>query len=94
MASGSISANWGSLILHGVHPAGNEIDRGAYGRIFEVDYEGTLCAAKEVPVPELLLQHVKDEYQIRDDFLSECKIWSTLRHPCVVQFLGSVILIV
>ena len=65
---------------------------GAYGRVFEVDYEGTLCAAKEVHA--LLLQYAQGEdlQKIKDDFLSECQIWSTLRHPCVVQFLGSMIM--
>ena len=42
-------SNWGSLILHGaINPTGKEIDRGGYGRVFEVNYEGTLCAAKEI----------------------------------------------
>ena len=93
MAS-SVTTNWGSLVLHGVNPTGKEIGRGAYGRVFEVNYEGTLCAAKEVHA--LLLQFAQgdDLQKIKDDFLSECQIWSTLRHPCVVQFLGSVILVV
>ena len=90
----SLPAYLNSLILHGVSPTGKEIGRGAYGRVFEVDYEGTLCAAKEVHA--LLLQYAQggDLQKIKDDFLSECQIWSTLRHPCVVQFLGSVILVV
>ena len=98
MASDSVSTNWGSLILCGVHPTShsteNEIGVGAYGRVFEVDYEGTLCAAKEVHA--LLLQYAKgdDLQRIKDDFLNECQVWSTLRHPCVVQFLGSVISVV
>ena len=76
------------LILHDVNPTGKEIGRGAYGRVFEVDYQGTLCAAKEVH--ELLLQYSHGEAlrKITGDFLNECQIWSTIRHPCVVQFLG------
>ena len=89
----SVPTYLNSLILHGVNPTGKEIGRGAYGRVFEVDYEGTLCAAKEVHA--LLLQYAegRDLQKIRD-FLNEYQIWSTLRHPCVVQFLGSVILVV
>ena len=85
----SVPSDWGSLILHGVNPMGKEIGRGSYGRVFEVDYEGTLCAAKEVHA--LLLQYAQgdDLQKIIDDFRNECKIWNTLRHPCVVQFLGS-----
>ena len=82
--------NWDSLVLHGINATGKEIGRGAYGRVFEVNYEGTLCAAKEIH--ELLLQYAQgDELKkIKDDFLGECQIWSTLRHPNVVQFLGTV----
>ena len=83
-----------SLILHGVNPPGKEIGRGAFGRVFEVDYEGTLCAAKEVHTVLLQYAQGSDLQKIKDDFLRECQIWSNLRHPCVVQFLGSVILVV
>ena len=86
----SVDANWDPLILHGVNPTGKEIGHGVYGKVFEVEYEGTLCAAKEVL--HTLVQP-DDLQMIKDDFLSECQIWSTLRHPCVVQFLGSVIMI-
>ena len=91
MTTSRVTTDWGSLILHGVNPTEKEIGRGAYGRVFEVNYEGTFCAAKEVHA--LLLHHAQgdDLRKIRDDFLNECQIWSTLRHPCVVQFLGSVI---
>ena len=74
------------FVLHGVMPTGEEIGRGVYGRVFEVDYEGTLCAAKEI----LLLQYAEGDtlQKIKDDFIHESQIWSTLHHPCVVQFLG------
>ena len=85
-----VTSNWDSLVIHQVNVTGKEIGRGAYGRVFEVDYEGTLCAAKEVH--SLLLQHAKGDNlrKIVDDFLNECQIWSTIRHPCIVQFLGIV----
>jgi len=82
------SNRWHELIVHGVRPTGKEIGRGAYGRVFEVDYGGTLCAAKEVH--SLLLEYARgdDLQRIKDDFLAECRVWSTLRHPHIVQFLG------
>ena len=94
MMTSGVPSNWDSLVLHLVNPTGKEIGRGAYGRVFEVDYEGTLCAAKEVH--SLLLQYAQgdDLRKIIDDFLNECQIWSTIRHPCIVQFLGSVIIVV
>jgi len=85
MAAGQ---NWRQLILRNIKPTGKEIGKGSFGRVYEVNYEGMLCAAKEIhPV---LLQCASDyEMQkLKTDFLRECLIWSTLRHPCVVQFLG------
>ena len=81
-----------SLILHRVNPTGKEVGRGAYGRVCEVEYEGTLCAEKKLHALLLKYTHGDKLRKIIDDFLNECKIWSTLRHPCIVQFLGSVIL--
>jgi len=80
----SVAANWGLLIFHGINPTENKIGHDAYGRIFEVNYEGTLYAAKEVHT--LLLQYAQGKklQKIKDNFLSECQIWSTLHHPCVV----------
>ena len=77
-----------NLILYGVTPTKVEIGWGAYGRVFEVNYQGTICAAKEVH--GLLLQFSQGEElsKIKSDFLNECRIWSTIRHPYVVQFLG------
>jgi len=89
-----VPANWDSLILHGVNPTGKEIGRGAYGRVFEVNYEGTLCAAKEVHALLLQYAHGDNLQKIKDYFLSECQIWSTLRHPCIVQFLGLILAII
>ena len=62
------------LTLYGVNPTGKEIGRGAYGRVFEVDYQGTLCAAKEVHA--LLLQYSQAEEfrKITTDFLNECHL--------------------
>ena len=84
----NVPSDWSSLILQRVNPTEKEIGRGANGRVFEVDYEGTLCAAKEVHA--LLLQYAQSDNlrKIVDDFLNECQMWSTLRHPSIVQFLG------
>ena len=90
----TVPAYLNALVLDGVNPTGKEIGRGAYGRVFEVDYEGTLCAAKEVHAILLKYAQGGDLQKIKDNFLSECQIWSALRHPCIVQFLGCVILVV
>ena len=64
--------------MEGVNPTGIEIGSGTYGRVFEVDYEGTVCAAKELHKP------MADE----ETFLSYCHICSTIHHPRIIQFLG------
>ena len=76
------------LILHGIKFTGEELGRGAFGRVLEVDYGGMRCAAKEIH--ELLLQYSQGEalQKLKDDFITECFVWSTLRHPNVVLFLG------
>ena len=74
-----------------VRPTGVELGSGSYGKVFEVEYDGKLCASKEVhrwtQVMELLTA-AEEQSKIKDDFLRECHLWSTLRHPNVVQFLG------
>ena len=67
---------------------GVELGKGSYGKVFEVDYRGTLCAAKEVHSFLLQLVDRDGAAKLKDDFLRECHLWSTLRHPNVVQFLG------
>ena len=78
------------MILHGVKSTEREIGRGAYGRVFEVEYENAQYAAKEVHA--LLLEYAENDQnalqKIIDSFINECHIWSQLEHPCIVQFLG------
>ena len=53
-----------------------------------MDYSGKLCAAKEVHSLLLQLATKEGAAKLKDDFLRECYLWSTLRHPTIVQFLG------
>ena len=80
--------SFAGLILDGVKETGRGIGVGAYGRVFEVDYYGTPCAAKEVH--SILVRGVSPEgfQRVRDNFLRECRQCAELRHPNVVQFLG------
>ena len=67
---------------------GVELGKGSYGKIFEVDYSGKACAAKEIHSLLLELATGEGAAKLKDDFLRECHLWSTLRHPNIVQFLG------
>lgn len=72
--------------VESVYPTGKVIGSGVFGRVFEVDYEGTLCAAKEMH--GILLQQDSSFNTLKDNFLKECHTWSMIRHPFIVQFLG------
>jgi len=67
---------------------GVSLGNGAYGKVSEVDFDGKLCAAKEIHSLLLELADTTEAAAIRDSFLRECYLWSTLRHPNVVSFLG------
>ena len=66
---------------------GIDLGKGSYGKVFEVDYGGKLCAAKELHHILLEFANKEDAAKLKDDFSSECYLLSTLRHPNVVQFL-------
>lgn len=63
------------------------IHRETYGRIFEINYEGTPCAAKEVSLKHVDMYSSQIE-KLKTDFLRECNMWNALHHPNIVQFLG------
>ncbi|XP_065905000.1 probable serine/threonine-protein kinase pats1 isoform X2 [Dysidea avara] len=65
-----------------------ELGNGAYGKVSEVEYNGKRCACKELHALLLQLASERDLAKLKRDFLCECRLWSTLRHPNVVQFLG------
>ena len=69
---------------------GEELGRGAYGRVFKVQYRGSVCAAKEVH--SILIESTKTNPEARrrlqDSFQRECDHCSNLNHPNVVHFIG------
>ena len=67
---------------------GNQIGRGANGRILEAKWEGTVVAVKEIH--PIFMDEVGDlEFQsFRRCFVRECEQSSRLRHPNIVRFFG------
>ena len=67
---------------------GNQIGRGANGRILEAKWEGTEVAVKEIH--SIFMNEVSDlEFQsFKRCFLRECEQSSRLRHPNIVCFFG------
>ena len=74
------------LTLVNVEDLNKELGRGAYGRVFSVNYCGTVCAAKEIH--SILLSGAEGPEWMSNTFLHECYQCSVLRHPNLVQFLG------
>ena len=76
------------LYLTGVRPNGNNIGRGAYGRVFEVEFCGTLYAAKEIH--SALVEGVERQgfERMKKMFIEECLQSSALGHQNVVHVLG------
>ena len=65
-----------------------KLGRGACATVYEVDWNGTPCAAKRLH--EILLEDDSPggADKLIANFETECITWSKLRHPGVVQFLG------
>ena len=65
-----------------------KLGRGADATVFEVEWNGTPCAAKRLH--EILLEDDSPggADKLIANFEAECTTWSKLRHPGVVQFLG------
>ena len=77
------------FVLKGVAPLSRkELGRGAYGKVYEVRYCKTVCAAKEIH--PILIEDVGETERTLtiESFLRECRQCSMLRHPNVIQFLG------
>ena len=78
------------FVLSNVRLTGTKIGAGAYGSVEEVTISGAVCAAKKIhdifqdrsEIPAAEIQKASTQ------FVRECQLMSTLRHPHIVQFLG------
>ena len=88
MASKDLGDQLKDLTLEDIIPQNKELGRGAYGKVFTVDFLGLPCAAKEIH--SLLIDGVSPEEKkaIKDGFIRECYHSSLIRHPNIVQFMG------
>ena len=76
------------IYLTGVKPNGRDIGVGAYGRVYEVEYCGTTCAAKEV---HSILVGVGEQFDaIKEAFLTECVRSSFSQSSKYCSFLRSI----
>ena len=69
---------------------GEELGRGAYGRVFKAQYRGSLRAAKEVHsiLIQLTQMAPEERRRLQATFQRECDHCSKLNHPNIVHFIG------
>ena len=88
MASSLAAASRLTINSSQVKFTGVTLGNGTYGKVSEVEYFGKLCAGNEVHSLPLQLASPKEAAKIKDEFLRECDVWSGMRHPNIVSFLG------
>ena len=78
------------FLLTTVRFTGEIIGRGAYASVEKVEIPGAVCAAKKIH--DIFQDHseVSEDYiqRAENEFVRECQLMTTLRHPHIVQFLG------
>ena len=84
----SSTSTFRGLVIENVLFTDAKLGSGSDATVFEVDWNGTVCAAKRLH--EILLEDQSSGgvAKLISNFEAECLTWSKLRHPGVVQFLG------
>ena len=78
------------FLLSNARPTGRTIGTGSYGSVEEVAIPGAVCAAKKIHDLFLDPTRIPQEgiEKASQEFVRECQLMCTLRHPYIVQFLG------
>ena len=82
----SWTSTFRGLVIENVLFTDAKLGSGSDATVFEVDWNGTVCAAKRLH--EIEDQSAGGVAKLIGNFEAECLTWSKLRHPGVVQFLG------
>ena len=72
------------FILTAVRSTANELGRGSYAVVLELEYRGLKCAGKKL----YRILHEQGIGHAARRYLEECRLLSQTRHPNIVQFLG------
>ena len=74
-------------ILPNVRVTGKRLGEGSYGTVEELEIDGLVCAGKKLY--KVLIDLINEgAQQMMDMYYQECRVFATLRHPHIVQFLG------
>ena len=84
----SSSSTFRGLVIENVLLTDAKLGSGSDATVFEVDWNGIVCAAKRLHEIFLEDQSAGGVAKLISNFEAECLTWSKLRHPGVVQFLG------
>jgi serine/threonine protein kinase len=84
----SLIASFSELIIVNVEATGRNLGAGSFGSVAETEWNGTVCAAKQLHVSVMNDVPPKEIDSLMASFHHECKTWAKLRHPNVVQLLG------
>ena len=84
----SSSSRFHGLLITDLAFTDTKLGRGSDATVYEVDWNGTLCAAKRLHALLLEDESPGGAEKLISNFEAECLTWSKLRHPGVVQFLG------
>ena len=76
------------LLISNLEFTDTVLGRGSDATVSEVQWNGTVCAAKRLHKILLEDQSPGGVAKLISNFEAECLTWSKLRHPGVVQFLG------
>ena len=88
MAESAPPSKFSSLRLLDLALTDNQLGVGSDATVFEVNWNGTMCAGKRLHTILLQDQSLGGAEKLIANFEAECMTWSKLRHPGVVQFLG------
>ena len=82
------TSRYPGLLIANLVFTNTKLGRGADATVYQVEWNGTPCAAKRLH--EILLEDESPggTEKLLNNFEAECVTWSKLRHPGVVQFLG------
>ena len=76
------------LKIYDVRRRDRKLGAGSFGIVFEVEWNGTTCAAKFMHDIFKEILSAEEKQAFITTFEKECATWSALRHPQIVQFLG------